>query len=233
MLDIKSLSVTIGIQRILNGVSLAVGDGQIVSVLGSNGVGKTTLMRAIMGIYRTSDGEIWLGKERIDRRPSHEIVRLGISQAPEGRHLFPNMTVAENMQLGGAVLPAGDYDAVFREVVELFPIVEQRLQQKAGSLSGGEQQMVCIARALMSRPKLLLLDEPSLGLAPKIVKLIFDLIVRIRERGTSILLVEQNAKAALKIADHAYVMEVGRITLEGKPAELEQDDRIRQIYLGG
>ncbi|WP_137388723.1 ABC transporter ATP-binding protein [Rhodoligotrophos defluvii] len=233
MLEIKGLDVTIGIQRILQSVSLEVTQGQIVTVLGSNGVGKTTLMRATMGIYRPSGGEILLKGERIDRRPTHEIVRLGIAQAPEGRHLFPNMTVAENMQLGGAVLPAQDYEAAFGEVVELFPIVQQRLQQKAGSLSGGEQQMVCIARALMARPKLLLLDEPSLGLAPKIVKLIFDLIVRIRERGTSILLVEQNAKAALKIADYAYVMDSGRITMEGRPSELEQDDRIRRIYLGG
>ncbi|QXM26191.1 ABC transporter ATP-binding protein [Elioraea tepida] len=219
-----------GAQTILHGVSLAVPEGSIVTVLGSNGVGKTTLMRALSGVYRVSSGTIRLMGEDITGLPSHAIVRRGLAQAPEGRQIFGAMTVAENLRLGavGAVDPA-----LLEQVLGMFPILRERYRQRAGSLSGGEQQMLCVGRALMARPKLLLMDEPSLGLAPKLVKQIFDLIVTIRCEGTPVLLVEQNARAALAIADYAYVMDGGRIVLEGPARELARDDRVKAAYLGG
>jgi branched-chain amino acid transport system ATP-binding protein len=233
VLEVESLAVRMGQQTILSGVSLAVPDGGIVSVLGSNGVGKTTLMRAISGIYRAAAGSVRFLGEDITRWPPHRIVAAGLAQAPEGRQIFSNMTVDENLRLGaglrGAAAAAGDLARVFG----LFPVLQDRLAQKAGSLSGGEQQMLCVARALMARPRLLLMDEPSLGLAPKLVRQIFDLIATIRAAGTSILLVEQNAKAALRVADTAHVMESGRIVISGPAAELATDERIRSAYLGG
>ena len=233
VLEVESLVVRIGQQTILSGVSLVVPEGGIVSVLGSNGVGKTTLMRAISGIYRAASGSVRFLGDDIVRWPPHRIVAAGLAQAPEGRQIFSNMTVDENLRLGagprsGAVA-AGDFARVFG----LFPVLQDRLAQKAGSLSGGEQQMLCVARALMAHPKLLLMDEPSLGLAPKLVRQIFDLIAAIRAAGTAILLVEQNAKAALRVADTAHVMESGRIVLSGPAAELATDERIRSAYLGG
>lgn len=233
VLEVESLVVRIGQQTILSGVSLVVPQGGIVSVLGSNGVGKTTLMRAISGIYRAASGSVRFLGDDIVRWPPHRIVAAGLAQAPEGRQIFSNMTVDENLRLGagprsGAVA-AGDFARVFG----LFPVLQDRLAQKAGSLSGGEQQMLCVARALMAHPKLLLMDEPSLGLAPKLVRQIFDLIAAIRAAGTAILLVEQNAKAALRVADTAHVMESGRIVLSGPAAELATDERIRSAYLGG
>jgi branched-chain amino acid transport system ATP-binding protein len=233
MLEVRGLEVAMGSQKILRGVSIAVGAQSIVAVLGSNGVGKTTLMRAISGIYRPSGGEILLEGRRLDGRPSHEIVQQGVSQAPEGRHLFPNMTVADNLDLGAGKLSGNRKAETLERVYALFPVVRERLAQKAGSLSGGEQQMVCIARAMMSRPRLLMLDEPSLGLAPRLVHQIFELIAQIRAGGTSVLLVEQNARASLEIADYAYVMEGGAVMLEGRPATLAADDRVRRVYLGG
>ncbi len=233
VLEVESLVVRMGQQTILSGVSLAVPEGGIVSVLGSNGVGKTTLMRAISGIYRATSGSVrFLGAD-IVRWPPHQIVAAGLAQAPEGRQIFSSMTVEENLRLGAGpragAASAGDLARVFG----LFPVLQDRLAQKAGSLSGGEQQMLCVARALMARPKLLLMDEPSLGLAPKLVRQIFDLIAAIRAAGTAILLVEQNARAALRVADTAHVMESGRIVLSGPAAELASDERIRSAYLGG
>jgi branched-chain amino acid transport system ATP-binding protein len=233
ILSVHGLDVTMGVQAILHGVTLEVAEQAVVSVIGSNGVGKTTLMRAISGIYRCAAGTITFRGAPIANLPSHRIVHLGLTQAPEGRMIFSNMTVRENLVLGAGTLPAAEFAGQLAYVLSLFPALADRLRQKAGSLSGGEQQMLCIGRALMPKPKLLLLDEPSLGLAPLIVKLIFDLIQRIRAEGTAILLVEQNAKAALKIADYGYVMEGGRIILQGPGAELAADDRVMSAYLGG
>ncbi|HUN12715.1 MAG TPA: ABC transporter ATP-binding protein [Rhabdaerophilum sp.] len=229
LLSVRDLHVRMGVQEILRGVDLDVAEGEIVAVLGANGVGKTTLMRAISGIYRVTGGEIRFGSEAITNLPSHRIVERGLLQAPEGRQIFSAMSVKENLILGGG--PHG-MDG-FERLEPLFPVLGQRMGQLAGSLSGGEQQMLCIARALMRRPKMLLLDEPSLGLAPKLVKAIFDLVKSVREQGVSILIVEQNARAALKVADRAAVMEGGRIVLAGAAADLAADPRVAEAYLGG
>jgi branched-chain amino acid transport system ATP-binding protein len=229
VLEVDGLHVTMGVQQILRGVDLTVHEGEILAVLGANGVGKTTLMRAISGIYKASQGRVrWLGED-ITNTPSHKIVAKGLLQAPEGRQIFSNMTVRENLVLGGGPYGLGELE----RIVALFPVLGERMAQMAGSLSGGEQQMLCIARALMRRPKILLLDEPSLGLAPKLVKIIFDLVTAIRTTGVSILIVEQNAKAALKVADRAAVMEGGRITLTGVASALATDPRVVEAYLGG
>jgi len=229
LLEIRGLTVAMGLQEILHGVDLAVPERGIVAVLGSNGVGKTTLMRAISGIYSPKAGSILFRGEDIARLKSHEIVARGLLQAPEGRQIFASMTVLENLVIGGGRHGLAELD----RVMALFPVLGQRRGQMAGSLSGGEQQMLCIARALMARPSILLLDEPSLGLAPKVVKSIFDLLAQIRSEGLSILIVEQNAKAALRIADRAAVMEGGRIVIEGPSADLAGDPRIVEAYLGG
>jgi branched-chain amino acid transport system ATP-binding protein len=229
LLEVKGLHVKMGVQDILRGIDLSVGEKEIVAVLGSNGVGKTTLMRSISGVYRAASGTIRFGGVDITRLPTHDIVAAGLAQAPEGRQIFSAMSVRENLILGGG--PAGL--AELDRIVALFPILGERMSQTAGSLSGGEQQMLCIGRALMRRPKMLLLDEPSLGLAPKLVKLIFDLVARIRAEGLAILIVEQNARAALKIADRAAVIEGGRIVLSGAAKDLASDPRIVEAYLGG
>lgn len=230
VLEVRDLVVRMGAQTILGGVSLTVPEGGIVTVLGSNGVGKTTLMRALSGVYRATSGTIRLMGEDITALPSHAIVRRGLAQAPEGRQIFGAMTVAENLRLGAT----GDADpALLERILTLFPILRERYRQRAGSLSGGEQQMLCVGRAMMARPKLLLMDEPSLGLAPKLVKQIFDLVSTIRREGTPVLLVEQNARAALRVADHAYVMDGGRIVLEGPARDLAEDERVKAAYLGG
>lgn len=231
-LEVRGLDVTMGALRILRGVDLDVPAHGIVTVLGANGVGKTTLLRALSGIYAPSAGTIRFNGEPIGGLPSHAIVARGLAQAPEGRQIFAAMTVLENLRLG-AVARAGDTAPDLARVFDLFPVLKQRISQRAGSLSGGEQQMLCVGRALMARPKLLLLDEPSLGLAPKLVRQIFDLVVAIRDAGTPILLVEQNARAALRVADTAHVMEGGRIVLSGAAAELAADERVRAAYLGG
>lgn len=229
ILAISGLRVKMGAQEILHGLDLSCGQGEIFAVLGANGAGKTTLMRAISGIYRAEAGSIRFEGEEIANARSHDIVRKGLLQAPEGRQIFSNMTVRENLVLGGGALRGAELD----RVLELFPVLRDRLSQIAGSLSGGEQQMLCIGRALMQRPKMLLLDEPSLGLAPKIVQLIFNLVQRIRAQGVSILIVEQNARAALKVADHAAVMDGGRLGLSGKASDLANDPRVIELYLGG
>jgi ABC-type branched-chain amino acid transport systems, ATPase component len=230
LLEVSNLEVKLSGLPIVKDISLSVSKGQIVTVLGANGVGKTTLMRTLSGIYRASQGHITFAGKDLTTLPAHEIVRLGLAQAPEGRQIFSGMTVDENLRLG-AVQQKGNL-AELDNILAIFPLLKERFRQKAGSLSGGEQQMLCIARALMSRPQLLLLDEPSLGLAPKLTRQIFDLIQAIRDYGTSILLVEQNARAALAIADFAYVIEGGRVTLAGNASVLSDDERIRQAYLG-
>lgn len=233
MLEVKGLHVRLGALEILRGVELSVpGDG-VVSVLGANGVGKTTLLRTLSGIYAPSAGSIAFAGEAIGGLPAHEVLRRGLAQAPEGRQIFGAMTVAENLRLGGARLARAPFEEEQERVLALFPRLRERFRQKAGSLSGGEQQMLCIGRALMSRPRLLLLDEPSLGLAPKLVAQIFELVRTIRASGLPVLLVEQNARAALAVADTAHVMEGGRIVLSGPARELAEDPRVAEVYLGG
>jgi len=233
LLDITKLQLRMGEQTILHDVTLYVPAGGIVTVLGSNGVGKTTLMRAISGIYRSTGGSIFFDGREISRLPSHEIVAAGLAQAPEGRQIFSSMTIEENLRIGAAGLDGREIAEKIERQITRFPILRQRYRQKAGTLSGGEQQMLCIARALMSRPKLLLMDEPSLGLAPIVVRQIFDLILQIRDEGHSVLLVEQNARAALRVADYAYVMDSGRIAIKGSSSELANDARVQAAYLGG
>jgi branched-chain amino acid transport system ATP-binding protein len=233
LLNVENLTVPIGAQIVLRNVALRVREGQIVCLLGSNGVGKTTLMRTMSGIYRKATGSIRFDGAEILNRPSHAIVAAGISQAPEGRHIFASMTVGDNLRVGASLRPASETEPSMERIFGLFPLLKQRLRQQAGSLSGGEQQMLCIGRALMAQPKLLLLDEPSLGLAPLVVRSIFELIGRIRDAGTSILMVEQNARAALAASDHAYLMEGGRIVLDGPADEIARSSRVASLYLGG
>ncbi|MCS3472351.1 branched-chain amino acid transport system ATP-binding protein [Pseudomonas sp. JUb42] len=229
ILEVKELKINLGTHDILHGISLTVPERSIIAVLGANGAGKTTLMRAISGIYKPSGGRIVFAGQDIGGLPSHQVVEHGILQTPEGRQIFSNMTVRENLLVG-----AGPYGlADVGQVLDLFPVIGQRYHQLAGSLSGGEQQMLCIGRALMHKPRILLMDEPSLGLAPKVVAEIFRLIETIRAQGLTVLLVEQNARAALRIADYAAVIDGGHITLEGPAAQIAADPRIVEAYLGG
>jgi branched-chain amino acid transport system ATP-binding protein len=217
----------------LRGISLEVRRGETVAVIGANGAGKTTTLMTISGILRTRAGRIELDGRRIDGLPSHEIVLLGISQVPEGRHIFPRLTTRENLEMGAyPVRDAGRIRESLDRVYALFPVLAERAKQAGGTLSGGEQQMLALGRAMMTEPRLLLLDEPSLGLAPLIVKAVFRTIRELRERGTTILLVEQNAHQALRIADRAYVMETGTIVMEGPGRDLLGDPAIRAAYLG-
>ncbi len=219
----------------MKGISLHVDEGEIVTLIGSNGAGKSTTLRTISGLLRPRRGSLSFLGTRLEREQAADIVRLGIAQSPEGRRIFPRMSVSENLDLGAFLRK--DKAAVIagtgRCVLELFPRLRERIDQKAGTMSGGEQQMLAVARALMAQPKLLLLDEPSMGLAPVLVDLIFQTIARIREQGTTVLLVEQNALAALKIADRAYVLESGLLKLSGPARELAKDPEIVRAYLGG
>jgi branched-chain amino acid transport system ATP-binding protein len=233
LLRVSHLGVRIGQQTILHDVSIEVPQSGIVSVLGSNGVGKTTLMRALSGVYKTSAGQVTFEGRDITNRPPHEIVAGGLAQAPEGRQIFSAMTVLENLKLGAGKRPPGEFAHDLDRMLTRFPRLKERIGQKAGSMSGGEQQMLCIARALMSRPRLLLMDEPSMGLAPIVVRQVFELVRDIRAEGTAVLLVEQNARAALRVADTAYVMDSGRIVLEGDAASMAKDPRVSAAYLGG
>jgi branched-chain amino acid transport system ATP-binding protein len=238
LLEVAGLKVAYGVIEALHGVDLVVRRGEIVTVIGANGAGKTTLLKAISGLVPAAAGTIRYRRdgETIDlgALPVHEIVARGVGQVPEGRRIFQNLTVRENLDLGAYL--RRDRAAIAQELEEmftLFPRLRERVGQNAGTLSGGEQQMLAMARALMSRPALLLLDEPSLGLAPKLVRAIFDVIRRVRERGTTLLLVEQNARMALEAADRAYVLEVGNVALSGPAAELAGDERVQRVYLGG
>ena len=233
LLRVSHLGVRIGQQTILHDVSIEVPQSGIVSVLGSNGVGKTTLMRALSGVYKTTSGQVTFEGRDITNRPPHEIVAGGLAQAPEGRQIFSAMTVLENLKLGAGKRPASEFAQDLDRMLTRFPRLKERIGQKAGSMSGGEQQMLCIARALMSRPRLLLMDEPSMGLAPIVVRQVFELVRDIRAEGTAVLLVEQNARAALRVADTAYVMDSGRIVLEGDAASMAKDPRVSAAYLGG
>ncbi len=233
MLRIEDLSVHYGGIHALQGVSFEVPEGKIVTLIGANGAGKSTTLNSIVGLVKPSSGTITLDGAPLGSLATKDIVRRGVVLAPEGRRIFPNLTTEENLALGAfARDDRAGVEADERKAYKLFPRLEERRKQKAGTLSGGEQQMLAVARALMSRPKLLMMDEPSLGLAPLIVKMIFDIVRAINAEGTTILLVEQNAKAALEIADYGYVLETGRITLSGPGKELLADDRVRRAYLG-
>jgi branched-chain amino acid transport system ATP-binding protein len=235
MLEIKNLQVSYGAINALHGISLSVPDGKIVTLIGANGAGKTTTLKTISGLLKPKSGEIFYDGKNIASLPPHQIVKLGISHVPEGRMIFANLTVLENLQLGAYL--QNDKKIIRHElehVFNLFPRLKEREKQIAGTLSGGEQQMLAIGRALMSKPKLLLLDEPSLGLAPLLVKTIFEKIVEInREQGITILLVEQNANLALEISHFGYVLETGKVLLSGDSASLRQNPQVRSAYLGG
>jgi len=235
MLEIKNLTVSYGAISALHGISLSVQAGSIVTLIGSNGAGKTTTLKTISGLLKPKSGEIFYNGKNIAELPPHEIVKRGLSHVPEGRMIFSNLTVLENLQMGAYLVR--DKKIVRRElefVFAMFPRLKEREQQIAGTLSGGEQQMLAIGRALMSQPKFLMLDEPSLGLAPLLVKTIFEKIVEInRERGLTILLVEQNANRALEISNFGYVLETGKITLQGDSASLRQNPQVKSAYLGG
>ena len=233
MLGITGLVTRYGSIEALRGVDIEVRQGEIVTLIGANGAGKSTLLMTVCGNPRAAAGRIVFEGRDITGMQTYEIVRLGIAQSPEGRRIFPRMTVLENLQLGAIVADPAHFEADVARAFKLFPILEQRREQRAGTLSGGEQQMLAIARALMSRPRLLLLDEPSLGLAPLIVKQIFEIIREINKAGTTIFLVEQNANQALKLAHRGYVMANGRIVTQGTGAELLGNEEIRAAYLEG
>jgi branched-chain amino acid transport system ATP-binding protein len=234
MLDLQDLHVYYGNIAAVKGLSLKVMTGEIVTLIGSNGAGKSTTLRTISGLLRPRHGSALFNGVRLERTPANEIVRLGIAQSPEGRRIFPRMSVSENLDLGAFLRKDKAGIATDRErVLDLFPRLRERIDQKAGTMSGGEQQMLAVARALMAKPKLLLLDEPSMGLAPVLVDLIFQTIATIREQGTTVLLVEQNALAALGVADRAYVLESGSLKLEGNAKDLARDPEIVTAYLGG
>ena len=232
LLEAKGLHAAYGETKVLHGLDFAVQQGGVTALLGANGAGKTTTLRAICGMVRTQ-GEISLGVTRIDGMATEDIVRLGVAHVPDGRGTFMELTVEENMRLGAYTRPAREATADFEKMFGYFPRLKERYRQQAGTLSGGEQQMLAIARALLLRPRLLLLDEPSFGLAPLIVREIFDIMSRIREEaGVSILLVEQNASLALEFAEDAYLLETGRIVISGKATEISKDESIRRSYLG-
>ena len=234
LLEIENLNTYYGHVHALKGISLTVDEGEIVTLIGANGAGKSTTLRTISGLLRPQEGRVVFQGQELNNVPAYEIVYRGISQAPEGRAVFTTLTTNENLNMGAYSL-GGDKEAIEenrRRVFKLFPRLEERKNQIAGTLSGGEQQMLAIGRALMAHPKLLMLDEPSLGLAPMLVKAIFQTIREINEQGVTILLVEQNARAALRLADKGYVLETGNIVLEGTAAELMGDARVRKAYLG-
>jgi branched-chain amino acid transport system ATP-binding protein len=234
MLELTDVHVYYGNIAAVQGLSLYVNEGEIVTLIGSNGAGKSTTLRTISGLLRPKQGKLtFLGKP-LTNMEGHEVVARGITHSPEGRRIFPRMTVDENLDLGAFLRNDKSEIAADRDrVLGLFPRLGERLNQKAGTMSGGEQQMLAVGRALMGRPKLLLLDEPSMGLAPVLVDLIFDTIATIRQQGTTILLVEQNALAALRVADRAYVLESGTLKLQGSAAELARDSEVVNAYLGG
>ena len=234
MLETRNIEIYYGKIMVVRGLSLSVQEGQIRAILGANGAGKSTTLKTIMGYLddQPEKGSIWFKGKRIDGMHTEHIVRLGIAYVPEGREVFPELTLKENLMMGAYTrrdrAVSEDLDRVF----SYFPLLKERLKQQAGTLSGGEQQMLAIARALMSRPSLMILDEPSLGLSPLLVSEIFDIIRNINQDGTTILLVEQNARKALSVAHHAFIMETGRIVLEGDPEKLMQNEDVQEFYLG-
>ncbi len=232
LLEVRALTCAYGRIEVLHGIELQVETGQLVALVGANGAGKTTLLRALSGVLPVSGGAILLDGQDIGRWPSHRRVAGGVCQVPEGRHVFGPMTVLDNLRLGGHRHPRAEVDADIERMYHLFPVLGGKRAAAAGTLSGGQQQMLAMARALMGRPRLLLLDEPSMGLAPRLVGEIFQVIQRLRGQGITILLVEQNARAALAIADVGYVIETGAITLGGAGRDLLANDEVRRAYLG-
>ncbi|MFT3860106.1 ABC transporter ATP-binding protein [Micropruina sp.] len=235
MLEVKQLVVAYGRVNAVKGIDFTVEQGQVVTLLGTNGAGKSTTLRAISGLLKQVSGEIWFQGERLDRQPAHRIVERGVAQSPEGRRLFRQMTVEDNLKLGAYSRSRRESAAVRADmdrIYDLFPVLGERRNERAGLFSGGEQQMLAIGRAMMSRPKLLMLDEPSMGLSPLMTQRIMATIKALQSEGVTILLVEQNAAAALKLSDRAYVLEVGHITLDGTGQQLLGDDRVKRAYLG-
>ncbi|EOT43726.1 MULTISPECIES: ABC transporter ATP-binding protein [Enterococcus] len=233
MLEIKNLTVHYGVIEAVHDVSFGVNKGEIVSLIGANGAGKTTILRTISGLLRPSHGEILFKNQTINKTPPQKIVASGLSQVPEGRHVFSGLTVQENLEMGAFLRKDGEVKKDYEQVFEKFPVLKERRNQDAATLSGGEQQMLAMGRALMSKPELLLLDEPSMGLAPIFIKEIFSIIEEINQQGTTILLIEQNAKMALSIADRGYVLETGSVVLSGTGEELLASDEVKKAYLGG
>jgi branched-chain amino acid transport system ATP-binding protein len=232
LLDVKDIHVFYGNIEAVKGMSFHVDRGEIVCLIGANGAGKTTTLRTVSGLLRPKEGAIFYDDQRIDLLPAHEIVGLGVAQSPEGRRIFPRMSVRENLDMGAFTRKDAEQRQDMERMLELFPILKERARQAAGTLSGGEQQMLAIGRALMTKPKLLLLDEPSMGLAPIVVERIFQTIREISEQGVTILLVEQNAAQALNLANRGYVIETGRIVLEDEARALLANERVRKAYLG-
>ena len=233
MLKVDNINVYYGAIHAIKGISFHVDEGEVVTLIGANGAGKSTTLQTISGLLRSRTGSVEFMGENISRLPPHKIVERGLAQVPEGRRIFLQMTVQENLEMGAYTRRDGSQAAELEKVFDQFPRLAERRKQIAGTLSGGEQQMLAIGRALMSQPKLLMLDEPSMGLAPILVEQIFDIIRRLHEKGTTILLVEQNAQMALSVADRAYVLETGSISLSGTGAELLESDEVRKAYLGG
>ncbi|HEY0472841.1 MAG TPA: ABC transporter ATP-binding protein [Kribbella sp.] len=233
MLEVKDLEVAYGKIVAVKKISFSVEQGQVVSLIGTNGAGKTTTLRTISGLLRPTSGEILFQGQRIDRVPAHDIVTMGLAHSPEGRRIFPRLSVEENLLLGA--FTRNDHAAIRTDLeaaYNLFPILGERRKQPAGTFSGGEQQMLAMGRAMMSKPKLLMLDEPSMGLSPIMMKVIMSTVTELQSQGTTILLVEQNAQAALKRADYGYVLEVGKIVLSGTGRDLLTNDEVRKAYLG-
>jgi branched-chain amino acid transport system ATP-binding protein len=234
LLEIENLQVNYGPIAAVKGINMSIEEGTIVALLGANGAGKTTTLRTISGVVKASGGSIKLAGEEILNKRAYKIASMGINQSPEGRLVFYGLNVEDNLKAGAySIKSKKQMNENLERVYKLFPILKDRRKQQASTLSGGEQQMLAIGRALMASPKVLLLDEPSLGLAPLIIKDIFDILVKIKEEGTTILIVEQNARATLKIADYGYVLELGNISLEGPASELINDKRLVEAYLGG
>ena len=233
LLDVKNLKVNYKKVEAVKGVSFYVDEGTLVSIIGANGAAKTTIMQTLSGLLRATSGEITFNGKRIDKTPVDQIVKMGVAQVPAGRKLFPQLSVLENLQAGAyTIRNRNEVNSLLEEVYQHFPRMKERLNQRAGSLSGGEQQMLAIGRALMSKPKLLVMDEPSLGLSPIMVNEIGQIIKSMREHGRTILLVEQNAKLALKLADRTYVLELGKVVLEGKSEDIMNNPIVKKAYLG-
>jgi branched-chain amino acid transport system ATP-binding protein len=238
MLSIRQLEAGYGKVKVLHGIDIDVPKGKVVTLIGSNGAGKTTTMRAVSGMIAATAGQITLGDQRIDQLPPHRIARLGLAHSPEGRRVFATLSVVDNLRLGAfprytGSRPRGDIEADLERAMDLFPRLQERRTQLAGTLSGGEQQMLAMARAVMLNPELVLLDEPSMGLAPILVEEVFRIIARLKEQGVTMLLVEQFAAAALNVADYAYVLENGRISVHGPAEKLKTDPAVKAAYLGG